>query len=254
MINLQTLALSGSLALGAMMALPGMAAADVKNIVLVHGGNVDGSTWRDVYDRLTTRGFEVTVTQLPMTSVAEDVAAVRRSLDVQDGPVLLVGHSYGGVVITEAGIDPDVKGLVYVTAFQPDIGESGSDLLASAASDFTADKLTVTDDGFLLVKDDAFLSLAGNGLSEEDALFVARSQAWANAGNLAHEVVSAAWKDKPSWMTVATEDLLISPELQHRMAKRAGSTVIEIENGHMLPMTSPDEVAEVIAQAAEAVK
>ncbi|WP_246710157.1 alpha/beta fold hydrolase [Martelella soudanensis] len=254
MINIQTFFLSGSMALGAMMALPGVATADVQNIVLVHGGNVDGSTWREVYDRLIARDFHVTITQLPMTSVEDDVAAVQRSLNIQDGPVLLVGHSYGGVVITEAGIDPDVKGLVYVTAFQPAIGESGGDLLASVASDFTPDKLTVTDDGFFLVNDDAFVSLAGNGLSEEEALFVARSQAWANADNLAHKVVSVAWDDKPSWMTVAAEDLLISPELQRRMAERAGSTVIEIKNGHMLPMTSPDEVAEVIAQAAEAVE
>lgn len=254
MANLRTFVLSVSVALGTVTALSGVAAADVQNIVLVHGGNVDGSTWREVYDRLIARDFNVTITQLPMTSVADDVAAVQRSLDVQDGPVLLVGHSYGGVVITEAGIDPDVKGLVYVTAFQPDTGESGGDLLASVASDFTPDKLTVTDDGFFLVNDDAFVSLAGNGLSEEDALFVARSQSWANAANLAHKVVFAAWNEKPSWMTVATEDLLISPELQRSMAERAGSTIIEIENGHMLPMTSPDEVAEVIAQAAAAVE
>ena len=254
MTNLHTLFLSGSVALGAILAIPSVAVAEVQNIVLVHGGNVDGSTWREVYDRLIARDFNVTVTQLPMTSVEDDVAAVQRSLNQQDGPVLLVGHSYGGVVITEAGIDPDVKGLVYVTAFQPDIGESGGDLLASAESDFTADKLTITDDGFLLVNDDAFISLAGNGLSEEDALFVARSQAWANANNLAHKVVSAAWNGKPSWMTVATEDLLISPELQRRMAERAGSTVVEIDNGHMLPMTNPHEVAEVIAQAAAAVR
>ncbi|WP_349540547.1 alpha/beta hydrolase [Sagittula sp. NFXS13] len=253
MTNLRTLLLSGSVALGTMMAVPGMAAAEVHNIVLVHGGNVDGSTWRGVYDRLIAQDYDVTVTQLPMTSVEDDVAAVRRSLDVQDGPVLLVAHSYGGIVITEAGIDPDVKGLVYVTSFQPDVGESGGDLLATAGSDFTADKLTITDDGFLMVGDDAFLALAGNGLSEEDALFVARSQAWANAGNLAHKVTSAAWQDKPSWAAVATEDLLISPKLQRRMAERAGSTLVEIENGHMLPMTNPDEVAEVIAQAAKAV-
>jgi pimeloyl-ACP methyl ester carboxylesterase len=254
MINIRTLTLTVSLMLGGLIALPGMAIAEVQNIVLVHGGNVDGSTWRGVFDRLTAKGLKVTVTQLPMTSVEDDVAAVQRSLDVQDGPVLLVAHSYGGVVVTEAGIDPDVKGLVYVTAFQPDIGESGGDLLASATSNFTADKLTITDDGFLLVNDDALISLAGNGLSEADALFLARSQAWVNAGNLAHKVTSAAWQDKPSWMTVATEDLLISPKLQRRMAERAGSTIIEIKNGHMLPMTNPVEVAEVIAQAAKAVK
>ncbi|EEX12526.1 conserved hypothetical protein [Citreicella sp. SE45] len=132
MTNLRTLFLAGSVALGTMMALPAKAVADVHNIVLAHGRNVDGSTWRGVYDRLFARNYDVTVTQLPMTSVEDDVAAVQRSPDVQDGPVLLVGHSYGGVVITEAGVDPDVKGLVYVTAFQPDIGESGGALLQNS--------------------------------------------------------------------------------------------------------------------------
>ncbi|NIY94931.1 alpha/beta hydrolase [Salipiger sp. HF18] len=129
MTNFRTLFLAGSVALGTMMALPATAVADVHSIVLVHGGNVDGSTWRGVYERLIARNYDGTVTQLPMTSIEDDVAAVRRSLDVQDGPVLLVGHSYGGGVITEAGVDPDVKGFVYVTAFMPDIGESGGALL-----------------------------------------------------------------------------------------------------------------------------
>ncbi|WP_223162912.1 alpha/beta fold hydrolase [Roseivivax sediminis] len=242
------------MALGTMMAQPGMATADVKNIVLVHGANVDGSTWREVYDRLIAQDFNVTITQLPLTSVADDIAAVRRNLDGQDGPVLLVGHSYGGVVISEAGTDPDVKGLVYVAAFQPDAGESGGALLASTSTEFTPDKLTVFDDGHYLVNEDAFLSLVSNGLSDDDAIFVARSQAMSHTAILAHEAQAAAWNDKPSWSAIATEDRTIAPELQRRMAERAGSTVVEIENGHMLPMTSPDEVAEVIAQAAEAVE
>lgn len=254
MTNLRTLFLSGTLALGTMMALPGVAAADVQNIVLVHGANVDGTTWREIYDRLTARDFNVTITQLPMTSVEDDVAAVQRNLDVQDSPVLLVGHSYGGVVISEAGIDPDVKGLVYVAAFQPVTGESGGALLASTSTEFTPDKLRVFDDGHYLVNEDAFISLAGNGLSDEDAIFVARSQAMSHTANLEHEVDAAAWSEKPSWVVIATEDRIIAPKLQRRMAKRAGSTVVEIENGHMLPMTSPDEVAEVIAQAAETVE
>ena len=143
------------------MTLPGMAIAVVHNTVLVHGGNIDRSIWSGVYDRLTTRNYDVAVTQLPMISVENDVAAVQRSLDLQDGPVLLLAHSYGCVVITEAAVNPDVKGLVDVTAFQPDIGEIGRVLLTPAGSDFTADKLSITDDGFLLVDDDAFLTLAG---------------------------------------------------------------------------------------------
>ena len=253
MTNLRTLLLSGSVALGAMMALPGMAAADVHNIVLVHGANVDGTTWREVYDRLTARDFHVTIAQLPMTSVEDDVAAVQRNLDTQDGPVLLVGNSYGGVVITEAGNDPNVKGLVYVAAFQPDTGESGGDLLASVSSAFTPDKLTIFDDGSYLINEDAFVSLVGNGLSDEDALFAARAQAGANTANMAHKIAAAAWREKPSWAAIATEDYVIAPELQRRMAKRAGATVVEIKGGHLLPMANPDAVAELIAQAAEEV-
>lgn len=254
MTNFRTFFLSGSVAVGAMMALPGVAVADVQNIVLVHGGNVDGSTWREVYDRLIAEDFNVTISQMPMTSVEDDIAAVQRNLDAQDGPVLLVSHSYGGVIITEAGGDPDVKGLVYVASFQPDIGESANMLLASAPTEFTADNLRIFDDGHFLLGEDAFVALNGNGLSDEDARFVARSQPMTNSANLAHEVDAAAWSGKPSWAVIATEDRVIASDLQRRMAKRAGSTVVEIENGHMLPMTSPDEVAEVIAQAARAVE
>lgn len=254
MNKFRSLILSGSVALGTMMALPGVAAADVQNIVLVHGGNVDGSTWREVYNRLTAQNFNVTISQLPMTSVEDDIAAVQRNLDAQDGPVLLVSHSYGGVVITEAGNDPDVKGLVYVASFQPDIGESANTLLASEPTEFTPDKLTIFDDGHFLVDEDAFVSLNGNGLSDATIRFVARSQPMTNSANLAHEVDAAAWSGKPSWAVIATEDRVIAPDLQRRMAKHAGSTVVEIQNGHMLPMTSPDEVAEVIAQAARTVE
>ncbi|MDB6453268.1 alpha/beta hydrolase [Falsirhodobacter sp. 20TX0035] len=236
------------------MALPGMAAADVQNIVLVHGGNVYGSTWREVYERLIAQDFNVTISQLPMTSVEDDIAAVQRNLDVQGGPVLLVSHSYGGVIISEAGGDPDVKGLVYVASFQPDIGESANMLLTSEPTEFTADKLKIFDDGHFLLGEDAFGALNGNGLSDKDARFVARSQPMTNSANLAHEVDAAAWSGKPSWAVIATEDRVIATGLQRRMAKRAGSTVVEIENGHMLPMTSPDEVAEVIAQAARTVE
>lgn len=250
MTSLRTLLLSAGMALGSVTALPGAAAADIRNIVLVHGANVDGSSWREVYDRLTERDFNVTIAQLPMTSTQDDVTAVRRNLEVQDGPVLLVGHSYGGVVITEAGVGEGVSGLVYVAAFQPDAGESAGGLMASAPGAFTPDSLTVFEDGHYLIDEDTFIDVAGNGLSEEDARYVARSQAMSNAANLEHEAGAAAWKDKPSWALIATEDRIITPELQRRMAERAGSTIVEIENGHMLPMTSPDEVAEAIAQAA----
>lgn len=254
MTNLRTLLLSGSLALGTLISHAGVASAEVRNIVLVHGANVDGTTWRDVYDRLTAQDYIVTVAQLPLTSVEDDIAAVQRNLDAQDGPVLLVGHSYGGVVISEAGMDPDVKGLVYVAAFQPDAGESGGGLLASTSTEFTPDKLRIFEDGHYLIAEEAFMSLVGNGLSNADATFVARSQAMSNTAILGYEAIAAAWSEKPSWTAIATEDRVIAPGLQRQMAERAGSTVVEIDNGHMLPMTSPDEVAELIRQAAEALE
>ncbi|MBX7484103.1 alpha/beta fold hydrolase [Qipengyuania qiaonensis] len=254
MYHLRAFLLSSALLLGFMTFPSGAALANVKNIVLVHGANVDGSTWRDVYDRLTADGYKVTIAQMPLTSTEDDIAAVQRVVDVQEGPMLLVGHSYGGVVISEVGADPDVRGLVYVAAFQPDVGESGGDLLASAPGEFTPDKLTIFDDGHYLIKEDAFLAIVGNGLSEEDAIFVARSQAASHSAILEYRARSAAWNDKPSWSIIATIDRTIPPDLQRRMSQRAGSTVADVENGHMLPMTSPDEVTEVIRQAAETLK
>ena len=254
MSHLQTFLISSVMALSACIVQPDAAHADVENIVLVHGANVDGSTWRDVYDHLTAEDYKVTVVQMPLTSTEDDIAAAQRIVDIQDGPMLLVGHSYGGVVISEVGVDPDVRGLVYVAAFQPDAGESGGALLASIPTDFTSDKLTVFEDGHYLIHEDAFLSVVANGMSDEDAIFVARAQAASHSAILEYQTQSAAWSEKPSWSVIATLDRTIAPDLQRRMAERAGSTVTEIENGHMLPMTNPEEVAAVIQQAAEAVE
>ena len=182
------------------------------------------------------------------------MAAVRNVVDIQDGPVLLAGHSYGGLVIGEVGDDPDVKGLVYVAAFQPDVGETTGELSASVPSDFTSDTIRVFDDGHYLVNEDAWLSFVANGLPEAEALFSARSQASSNLSIFSYQSQTAAWNDKPSWAVIAAEDRTIAPELERQMAERAGSTVVEIDNGHMLPLTNPDEVAAVIRQAAEAVE
>ena len=254
MNHLRSLLISSAMAFGFVALQSAAALADVKNIVLVHGANVDGSTWRAVYDRLTANDYKVTVVQMPLTSTEADIAAVQRIVDVQDGPMLLVGHSYGGVVIGEVGVAPDVRGLVYVAAFQPDAGESGGSLLASNPGEFSPDMLTVFDDGHYLIHDDGFRTVVGNGLSEKDAIFVARSQAASHSAILEYQIRSAAWKEKPSWSVIATLDRTITPDLQRQMSRRAGSTVEEVENGHMLPMTSPDEVAEVIRRAAEAVE
>ena len=254
MNKVKSLLIHGAVAAGVVAMQPVAALAKVKNIVLVHGANVDGSTWRGVYDRLTAEDYKVTIVQMPLTSTEEDIAAVQRIVDVQNGPMLLVGHSYGGVVISEVGADPDVKGLVYVAAFQPDVGESGGSLLASAPAGFTSDSLTVFEDGHYLIHEDAFLSVVGNGLSEEDAIFVARLQAASSSAILEYRAQAAAWNYKPNWSVIATLDRTIAPDLQRRMSRRAGSTVENIENGHMLPMTNPDEVSDVIRQAAEAVE
>lgn len=254
MTYLKTLMLSCAMTLGMLTAQSGAVLADVKNIVLVHGANVDGSTWRGVYDRLTAEDYKVTIVQMPLTSTEDDIAAVRRVIGVQDGPMLLVGHSHGGMVISEAGGDPDVKGLVYIAAFQPGAGESAGALLASDPTEFMSDKLTVFDDGHYLIDEDAFVSIAGNGLSRDDAIYVARSQAASNTAILEYEARVAAWNEKPSWSAIATLDRIIAPGLQRQMSERAGSTIIDIENGHMLPMTSPDEVANIIRQAAKAVE
>lgn len=254
MRNLQTLLLSGTMALGALTAQSGAALAGVENVVLVHGANIDGTTWRDVYDRLTAEDYIVTVVQMPLTSVEDDIAAVQRIVDVQDGSILLVGHSYGGLIIGEVGLDPDVKGLVYVAAFQPDAGESTGALSASVPSEFTGDTLQVFEDGYYLVDQDAWISNVANGLSEKDALFSARSQAASSVAIFEFKAQMAAWNEKPSWSIIATLDRTIAPDLQRQMSERARSTIVEIENGHMLPMTSPDEVAQVIRQAAEVVE
>jgi pimeloyl-ACP methyl ester carboxylesterase len=220
-----------------------------RNVVLVHGAFVDGSTWQGVYDLLKQDGYNVAVVQNPTQSLKGDVAATRQVIDAQDGPVVLVGHSYGGAVITEAGTDPKVAALVYIAAFAPDEGESVNSLVAKAAPDA---KLQ-TKDGFVLQDREKFPTSFGGDLRPEHAAFLADSQIpWGvDAGNAL--ITKPAWRDKPSWYLIATEDKMIPPSSQRAMSKRAGSTVDEVRASHAVYISKPAPVAAIIEQAASAV-
>lgn len=224
-------------------------AAEVKNIVIVHGALADGSGWRKATEILEQRGFNVTVVQQPITSLADDVAATKRVLDLQNGPTLLVGHSYGGMVITEAGKDPEVAGLVYVAAFQPDKGES----LLGLASSKPAGGMNIreTKDGqYLYLDPAAFATDFAADLPREEAAFMAKSQVFASKEAFSARVGDPAWRTKKSWSIVASEDRSINPELERDMARRAGSVVTEIKASHAVFASQPQKVADVVAEAA----
>ncbi len=254
MKQIRTLLASLGIALTTPMILPDAAVAKADNIVLVHGMNMDGGSWRAVYARLTSDGYNVTVVQLPMTSIEDDIAAARRAIDVQDGSVVLVGHSYGGMVISQAGTHPDVKALVYVAAFQPEIGESLASLNASIPAEMPQDALRVFDDGYYVVKPEVWITDVANGLPEDDARYTAVFQTPANTSIFGYTAEAAAWHIAPTWAAIATGDRTISPELQRQMSKRSGAKVIEIDGGHLLQMSHPEEVAALIEEAAVAVK
>lgn len=224
-------------------------AAEVRNIVIVHGAFADGSGWRKATEILQRRGYNVTIVQEPITSFADDVAATRRVLDLQTGPTLLVGHSYGGMVITEAGNDPDVAGLVYVAAFQPDTDDSLMSLASSKAMSKT--NIRETKDGQYLYLDPAsFPADFAADLPKDEAAFLARSQVFAKKEVFAAKVDTPAWRMKKSWAIVATQDRAINPDLQREMATHAGSTVTEIEASHAVFASQPEKVAAVIEGAA----
>ena len=225
-------------------------AAEVKNIVIVHGALADGSGWRKATEILERRGFNVTIVQQPITSLADDIAATNRVLDLQDGPTLLVGHSYGGMVITEAGHAPNVAGLVYVAAFQPDKGES----LIGLASSKPAGGMNIreTKDGkYLYLDPAAFPNDFAADLPKDEAAFLAKSQVFASKEAFTAKVGDPAWRAKKSWAIVATEDRSINPELERDMAKRAGSPVTEIKGSHAIFASQAEKVADVIAMAAQ---
>jgi pimeloyl-ACP methyl ester carboxylesterase len=229
---------------------PARAAEPVKNVVLVHGAFADGSGWRRVADILGKDGYTVSVVQEPLTSLADDAAATKRVLDLQQGPTILVGHSYGGVVITEAGNAPNVVGLVYIAAFIPDQGQSALDLLSQAAP--ANNDLRPTKDGFLYIDPAAFPADFAADLPLAEASFMAHSQMMLAKAAAAAPVTIAAWHNKKSWALVATRDHNINPDLERSMAKRAGSETIEVPGSHAVYISKPNEVARLIERAAKA--
>ena len=229
------------------------AAAGVKNVLLIHGGFVDGSGWQGAYDLLKKDGYHVTIVQNPTTSLADDVAVTKRMLAAQDGPAILVGHSYGGVVITEAGNDPKVAGLVYIAAFAPDKGESVSSLIKNPPPGAPVPPILPPQDGFLFLDRTKFRASFAADVSADVAAFMADSQVPWGLDALNGAVTEPAWKTKPSWYLVSTEDKMIPPDAQRGMSKRAGSTVVEVKGSHAVYVSQPRAVADLIAKAANGV-
>ena len=224
--------------------------ADTLSIVLIHGGFVDGSGWEGVYNILKKDGYHVAVVQNPTTSLADDVAFTKRVVAAQPGRSLLVGHSYGGVVITEAGTDSKVAGLVYVAAFAPDMGESVSSLISNPPPGAPVPPILPPQDGFLLLDPAKFAASFAADVSEPKASFMAASQVPWGVAALAGEVTQPAWRSKPSWYLVATDDRMIPPPAQRQMSQRAGSTVSEVPGSHAVYVSQPQAVAAFIAKAA----
>jgi pimeloyl-ACP methyl ester carboxylesterase len=222
----------------------------VKNIVLVHGAWADGSGWQSIHENLRARGYNVSVVQNPLTSLADDVAAVDRVLSRQDGGTLLVGHSYGGVVITEAGDAPNVAGLVYVAAFVPDTGESVAKLIEGGAPA----PLQPSADGFLFFNPTLFPQVFAHDLPAGQGAFLAAAQVPPAGAAFAAPVSTAAWRSKPSWYVLSTEDRIIPPAAQRQMATRANAAITEVRGSHAVYISQPESVANAIDAAARAVR
>jgi len=227
--------------------------AGLKNVVLVHGGFVDGSGWQGVYDLLKKDGYDVSIVQNPTISLNDDVAVTKRTLAAQDGPAILVGHSYGGVVITEAGTDPKVAALVYIAAFAPDKGESVSALIKNPPPGAPVPPILPPQDGFLFLDREKFRASFAADVSAGAAAFMADSQVPWGVQALDGAISEPAWRTKPSWYLVSTEDRMIPPDAQRAMSKRAGSTVVEAKGSHAIYVSQPKAVADLIVKAAHAV-
>src|SRR6476659_9508276 len=228
--------------------------APALTIVLIHGGFVDGSGWEGVYNILKKDGYNVAVVQNPTTSLADDVAFTKRVIAAQPGKSLLVGHSYGGVVVTEAGTDPKVAGLVYIAAFAPDKGESVASLIKDPPPGAPVPPILPPQDGFLLLDPSKFAASFAADVSEPKASFMAASQVPWGVDALGGRVTEPAWKSRPSWYLVATEDRMIPPPAQRQMSERAGSTVVEVSGSHSVYVSQPAAVAELIETAASEVR
>jgi pimeloyl-ACP methyl ester carboxylesterase len=234
-----------------MVEVPGLKAM---TIVLVHGGFVDGSGWESVYKILKEDGYSTTIVQNPTISLADDVAATKRIIHKQKGRVILVGHSYGGVVITEAGNDPQVAGLVYIAAFAPDKGESVSTLIKYPPPGAPVPPILPPQEGYLFLEREKFAASFAADVEKGKASFMADSQVPWGVEALEGTVGTPAWKTKPSWYLVATDDKMIPPPAQRLMAKRAGSTVVEVAGSHAIYVSQPSAVAALIEEAAKGVK
>ena len=224
----------------------------MKNIVLVHGGFVDGAGWEGVYKILKKQGYNVSIVQNPTISLPDDVKVTKRVLAAQDGPAILVGHSYGGAVITEAGNDPKVAGLVYVTAFAPDKGESVATLIKDPPPGAPVPPILPPQDGFLLLDKKAFPASFAADVDPEKAAFMADSQVPWGLEALSGVISEPAWRTKPSWYLVVTEDKMIPPDAQRAMAKRAGAKAVEVKGSHAIYVSQPKVVAALIEEAATA--
>jgi len=228
-----------------------MTASPRPTVVLVHGGFVDGSGWRGVYDRLRAAGNEVLVVQNPTVSLAGDVAATKQVLDAIDGPVVLVGHSYGGVVITETGSDHRVAGLVYIAAFAPDKGESVNTLIADPPPGAPVPPILPPRDGYLFLDRDKFHDSFAGDLPADEAAFMADSQVPWGIDALGGTVTDPGWRLKPSWYLVASDDRMIPPPAQRAMAERTGASVREVAGSHSVYVSQPQAVADLIHAAVE---
>jgi pimeloyl-ACP methyl ester carboxylesterase len=225
----------------------------VKNVVLVHGGFVDGSGWAGVYKALKKDGYRVTIVQNPTISLADDVAVTKRAIAAQSGPVILVGHSYGGVVITEAGNDPKVAALVYIAAFAPDKGESVNALIKNPLPGAPVPPILPPQDGFLFLDKAKFTASFAADVAADTAAFMADSQVPWGVEALGGPISEPAWKMKPSWYLVSTEDKMIPPDAQRAMSRRAGSTIVEVKGSHSVYVSQPQAVASLIEKAATSV-